>query len=240
MLAEVDARQLYLGEGCSSLFTYCTQVLHFLEHAAYHRIEAARAARRYHIMLELVANGDLTDAKALIRRLPEVKSPREVTIQGDRETDSHDRESGPTPVTLTPVESEASAPTVGPRSRVAPLASDRYLSSRHIPATVRRAVWQRDAGRCAFVGLHGRCSETGGLEFHHLVPFARGGAAEVPNIALRCRAHNSFESAQIFGPWTPEANPAGSGGRSSGPWTATMVGVSSRHWRERTDAGFAL
>jgi hypothetical protein len=26
-LAEVDARRLYLGEGCSSMFTYCTQVL---------------------------------------------------------------------------------------------------------------------------------------------------------------------------------------------------------------------
>ena len=27
-LTEMDARRLYLGEGCSSLFTYCTQVLH--------------------------------------------------------------------------------------------------------------------------------------------------------------------------------------------------------------------
>jgi hypothetical protein len=26
-LAELDARKLYLAEGCSSLFTYCTQVL---------------------------------------------------------------------------------------------------------------------------------------------------------------------------------------------------------------------
>ena len=27
-LAELDARRLYLAEGYSSLFTYCTQVLH--------------------------------------------------------------------------------------------------------------------------------------------------------------------------------------------------------------------
>jgi hypothetical protein len=27
-LAELDARRLYLGQGCSSMFTYCTQVLH--------------------------------------------------------------------------------------------------------------------------------------------------------------------------------------------------------------------
>ena len=53
LLAEVDARRLYLGEGCSSLFAYCTQVLHLSEHAAYHRIEAARAARQYPVILEL-------------------------------------------------------------------------------------------------------------------------------------------------------------------------------------------
>ena len=43
---ELDARRLYLREGCSSLFTYCTQVLHLAEGSAYNRIEAARAARR--------------------------------------------------------------------------------------------------------------------------------------------------------------------------------------------------
>jgi hypothetical protein len=32
LLMELDARRLYLGEGCSSLFTYCTQVLHLSEH----------------------------------------------------------------------------------------------------------------------------------------------------------------------------------------------------------------
>ena len=42
-LAEFDARRLYLAEGCSSLFTYRTQVLRLSEHAAYGRIEAARA-----------------------------------------------------------------------------------------------------------------------------------------------------------------------------------------------------
>jgi hypothetical protein len=45
-LAELDERRLYLAEGCSSLFTYCTQVLHLSEHAAYGRIEAARVTRR--------------------------------------------------------------------------------------------------------------------------------------------------------------------------------------------------
>jgi hypothetical protein len=59
-LAELDARRLYLGQGCSSLFTYCTQVLHLSEHAAYGRIEAARAARRFPAILDRLADGSLT------------------------------------------------------------------------------------------------------------------------------------------------------------------------------------
>lgn len=59
-LAELDARRLYLGEGCSSLFTYCTQVLHLSEHAAYGRIEAARAARQFPVILERLADGSVT------------------------------------------------------------------------------------------------------------------------------------------------------------------------------------
>jgi hypothetical protein len=56
-LIEFDTRRLYLGEGCSSLFTYCTQVLHLSEHAAYGRIAAARAARRFPLVLALFEEG---------------------------------------------------------------------------------------------------------------------------------------------------------------------------------------
>lgn len=66
--------------------------------------------------------------------------------------------------------------------------------SRRIPAEVRRAVWSRDGGHCAFVGVHGQCNETGRLEFHHIRPFAQGGEATVENIELRCRAHNQHEA----------------------------------------------
>jgi len=34
LLAQVDERRLYLGEGCSSLFNYCTQVLHLSDYVA--------------------------------------------------------------------------------------------------------------------------------------------------------------------------------------------------------------
>ena len=41
-----------------------------------------------------------------------------------------------------------------------PSPGESTASGRHISATVRRAVWQRDEGRCAFVGRTGRCRET--------------------------------------------------------------------------------
>jgi hypothetical protein len=59
-LREMDARRLYLGQGCSSLFAYCTRVLHLSEHAAYGRIEAARCARRLPLVVDLLEAGDIT------------------------------------------------------------------------------------------------------------------------------------------------------------------------------------
>lgn len=59
-LMELDARRLYLGEGYSSLFTYCTQALHLAEGAAYNRIEAARAARRFPSVLTALEDGSVT------------------------------------------------------------------------------------------------------------------------------------------------------------------------------------
>ena len=73
--------------------------------------------------------------------------------------------------------------------------------SRHIPAEVRRAVFIRDRGRCAFVGTGTRrCGERGFVEFHHLVPYAVGGPPTADNIELRCRAHNDYEAELFYGP----------------------------------------
>jgi hypothetical protein len=83
-----------------------------------------------------------------------------------------------------------------------PAARDRSTApgSRHIPAKVRRPVWARDGGRCAFVSGSGkRCGERGRLEFHHVEPYAVGGAATVANIQLRCRAHNAYEAMLFYG-----------------------------------------
>lgn len=56
-LAEVDARRLYLSEGCSSMFRYCTEVLHYSEATAFHRIHVARAARKFPSLLDHVRQG---------------------------------------------------------------------------------------------------------------------------------------------------------------------------------------
>ncbi|MCC7144169.1 MAG: HNH endonuclease, partial [Candidatus Eisenbacteria bacterium] len=72
--------------------------------------------------------------------------------------------------------------------------------SRYIPIAVRRAVWQRDGGRCAFMSRQGhRCGTRAFLQFHHLIPFAQGGAHTVENLALRCGAHNRYEARSSVG-----------------------------------------
>ena len=57
---EVGRRELHLALGHSSLFGYCMRVLHFSEQAASSRITAARAARRFPQILDLLAKGALT------------------------------------------------------------------------------------------------------------------------------------------------------------------------------------
>jgi hypothetical protein len=295
-LAELDARRLYLGEGYSSLFTYCTQVLHLSEHAAYGRIEAARAARRFPVILDRLAEGDLTltslgllaphftlDNHRALLDAARRKSKRDVehliaSIRPLPAVPSSVRKlppsipaSGASLLAEGPLASLATnpptpSPITAPRPQAAPavvsaLAPERYKvqftlsaatleklrraqdlmrhrvpdgdiaaiferaltlllehlektklaaadhpracragvsKSRAIPAAVRREVWARDQGQCAFVGTRGRCTERGFLEFHHLRPYAAGGAAVIENIQLRCRAHNQHEADQYF------------------------------------------
>ena len=58
-LAELETRDVYLGKGVKSLYLYCTEILHLSEHAAYNRIAAARAARTFPVILDLLADGSL-------------------------------------------------------------------------------------------------------------------------------------------------------------------------------------
>ena len=296
-LMELDTRRLYLGEGFPSLFAYCTHVLRLSEHAAYNRIEVARAGRKHPRLIEALDRGDITlsaarmlgphlthencaavlaaarhrtkrtteelvaalrplpDAPVIVRRLPAPAIAPAPPPEPRKET-AAPPSTLPCATTLAPIIHAA------PRPAVTALAPERYkiqftasqathdklrraqdllrhvipngdpaaifdraltvllkhlertrlaaverpqsprgivTGSRHIPAAVRRAVWTRDGGRCAFAGSRGRCGETGFLEWHHVVPFADGGAATTENIELRCRAHNAFEAALVFG-----------------------------------------
>jgi hypothetical protein len=311
-LAELDARGLHLAAGCSSLFTYCTQVLRLSEHAAYGRIEAARASRRFPVVLELFECGDvtLTTITLLARHLTadnhralldeaRGKSRREVerlvaSLQPRPEAPSSIRKlpdprmarmlpvdslaagaQPPSPETAgPPIVTAAADPTPTPatavtssRPAILPLAPERYRihitvsaathdrlrraqdlmrhtvpdgdpavivgraltllvdmlerrrfaaaargcatvdrpqgdvrRTRYISAAIRRAVWKRDDGQCAFMGTHGRCTERGTLEFHHVQPYAAGGVTSADNLQLRCRAHNQYDAEQFFGP----------------------------------------
>jgi hypothetical protein len=72
--------------------------------------------------------------------------------------------------------------------------------TRHILASVRRAVFDRDGARCAYRDDRGeRCRETVGLETHHRHAHALGGPATLDNLELRCRAHNTLAAEQDFG-----------------------------------------
>ena len=59
LAGEVEHRRLYLNAACSSMFGYCTQRLGMSEQAAYQHTQAARAACRFPVILELVGKGDL-------------------------------------------------------------------------------------------------------------------------------------------------------------------------------------
>ena len=69
--------------------------------------------------------------------------------------------------------------------------SDTSPRTRQVPAAVKRAVDERDGGRCRYVDEQGRrCTARVGLEFHHRRPFAMGGDHSPGNVSLLCRAHN--------------------------------------------------
>jgi hypothetical protein len=57
-LAEIDSRSLFAAQGYSSLFTYAVS-LGLSESAAYKRIQCARLARRFPVVFDVVASGDV-------------------------------------------------------------------------------------------------------------------------------------------------------------------------------------
>ena len=78
---------------------------------------------------------------------------------------------------------------------------------RHIPAAVRRHVWQRDGGRCCYRDplTERRCTSSHLLQIDHLLPVAQGGGPEPSNLVLRCFAHHRMRHG--YGPTVPPEPP---------------------------------
>ena len=101
---------------------------------------------------------------------------------------------------LTQLERSKTGATDRPRPAGPGTSCRATAASRHLPKATKRNVWQRDGGRCAFIGSQGRCPATAFLEYHHVVPFAAGGETTAKNLELRCRSHNQYKADRYFGP----------------------------------------
>jgi hypothetical protein len=70
----------------------------------------------------------------------------------------------------------------------------------YVPAAVKRAVWERDQGRCAWPMGDGEiCGSTRRLEFDHDLEVALGGKPTIENIRLLCKSHNLMKAEQHLG-----------------------------------------
>jgi hypothetical protein len=261
-LGAVEARDLHLAHGHSSLFAYCRDALALSEHDAYCAVAAARASRRFPRVLEMLADGGLTltTAKLLAPHLTHENHQRVLdAARGKRRSQVEEIVALLVPAPDAPAElRRLTAPTVRPTGSdrfrlqvtlggaavdklrlaqdllrhvdprgdeaalleralgalLAELARRKFAAterphasalpadgSRHVPAEVKRVVFVRDLGRCAFVAVSGRrCDTRAFLEFHHVRPFADGGGATAENIELRCRRHNDYETRAHDGP----------------------------------------
>jgi hypothetical protein len=59
VIAELDGRRSYLGEGPGSVCTYCREVLGYSEDAAWNRAASANVVRRFPVVLGWLADGTL-------------------------------------------------------------------------------------------------------------------------------------------------------------------------------------
>jgi hypothetical protein len=74
------------------------------------------------------------------------------------------------------------------------------VDPRAVPMELKREVWRRDGGRCAWTSADGRrCGSTWRLELGHVRPVALGGRSTVDNVRLECGVHNQYEAVRVFG-----------------------------------------
>ena len=81
-----------------------------------------------------------------------------------------------------------------------PVSSPNEVCSRHIPAAIRRTVWERDGSRCTYTAADGRrCDSREFVEFDHIQAWTRARSHSIDGITLRCRAHNQQRARIDFG-----------------------------------------
>jgi hypothetical protein len=210
-LGEVDARRLYLQTACPSMFMYCVQLLHWSEDVAFKRLRAARAARRFPVILALVAEGALhLSAVALLA--PHLYKVQ-LTVSGavrDKLRQAQDLLRHAVPdgdlaqvleraleALLRELRHQRYGATAAPRPAPPPRPHARAL-----PAALRREVSQRDGEQCTYVDPQTgrRCPARAGLQFHHVDPYGRGGATTSANVVLLCGAHHGAATVAAYGP----------------------------------------
>src|SRR5438105_15336677 len=89
---------------------------------------------------------------------------------------------------------------LGRKPRRQPAPGPTSSASHDLPDPMKREVYLRDQGRCAFVDENGnRCPETGGLEFDHIDGLAQTHVHDVDRSRLLCRVHNQLAAEQLYG-----------------------------------------
>jgi len=90
-----------------------------------------------------------------------------------------------------------------PENRETPrddLETDKSKRTRYIPRKVKDYIYNRDGGRCTFVGSSGRrCSSRWDLQIDHIVPFGKGGDNSPENLRLLCGRHNRLMAEREYG-----------------------------------------
>ncbi len=86
-----------------------------------------------------------------------------------------------------------------------PQKNPRPAKADHVTAAVKRAVWERDQGRCQWpLDGGGVCGSTTRLELDHVVPRGKGGPSTVENCRILCKLcrerHKRHYSAWRFMP----------------------------------------
>jgi hypothetical protein len=72
--------------------------------------------------------------------------------------------------------------------------------SRHVPAHVWRAVWERDRGCCAWpLANGGVCASTERIELDHVNGWALGAGTTVEECRLLCRWHQDVSARRLYG-----------------------------------------